>query len=171
MAKSRFVTCLDTGKKVLREEAYYAEKQRRYFSSKEAFEKWNRPDEYWQKTIGLLIEIIDYPSKLRLPSRFLKKLQDTYKAVGFEAVYTALVYKRKEIEYRMQINDFADYSHKLNYIAVMIQDDVAKVAKQLEYLKYTKHEDSLENKGGEDFDLQLPENHKEVKNLSALIGE
>ncbi len=171
MSKSRLVKLLDTGEQVPREEAYYAEKQRRYFSSRESYEKWLKPDKYWNKTIGLLIDIVNYPSNLKLPPRFMKQFREEYKGIGFEAVYTALVYKRKEIEYRMQINEFSDFTHKLNYISVMIHDDVAVIAKQLEYLKYNKHETSFENEGGEDFNLQIPDNHKEVKDLSALIGE
>lgn len=172
MSKSRLVKLLDTGEQVPREEAYYAEKQRRYFSSREAYEKWAKPDEYWNKTIGLLIEITDYPSNLKLPPAFMKRLREEFKGVGFEAVYTALIYKRKEIEYRMQINNFADYTHRLNYIFVMIHDDVAAIAKQLEYLKYNKHEKSFDkDEVGEDFDLQIPKQHKGGKDLSYLIGE
>lgn len=172
MSKSRFVKLLDTGEEVLREDAYYAEKQHRYFSSKEAYERWKRPDEYWGKTVGLLIDIIDYPSSLKLPPKFLKRFREEYKGVGFEAVYTALVYKRKEIEFRLQINNFADYTHKLNYISVMIHDDVAAIAKQLEYLKYNKHEKCFDdNEVREDFDLQIPEQQTKAKDLSYLIGE
>lgn len=172
MSKSRLVKLLDTGEQVPREEAYYAEKQRRYFSSREAYERWAKPDLYYNKTVGLLIELVDYPSNLKLPPRFLKRLREEYKGVGFEAVYTALIYKRNEIEHRMQINSFADYSHKLNYIAVMIHDDVAVIAKQLEYIKYNKHEKSFDaNEVREDFDLQVPEQHTKAKDLSFLIGE
>ena len=169
MSKSRLVKLLDTGEQVSREEAYYAEKQRRYFSSREAYEKWLKPDEYWNKTIGLLIDIVNYPSNLKLPPRFMKQFREEYKGIGFEAVYTALVYKRKEIEYRMQINEFSDFTHKLNYISVMIHDDVAVIAKQLEYLKYNKHDDDKEV--SENLDLEIPTNNKRGKDLSYLLGD
>ena len=172
MSKSRFITCVDTGEQALRENCYYVPKMKRYFSSEEAFQKWNRPDEFWGKVIKEFIDIVDYPSKMKLPGRFLKKLRDEYKGVGFEAVYLALVAKRKEIDYRMQINEFPDYTRKFNYILAMIENDVPAIAKQLEYLKYNRREKSFDsNEGIGDFDLQIPENHKGGKDLSALIGE
>ena len=82
---------------------------------------------------------------MKLPGRFLKKLRDEYKGVGFEAVYLALVAKRNEIDYRMQINEFPDYARKFNYILAMIEDDVPVIAKQLEYLKYNRRENSFDS--------------------------
>ena len=170
MSKSRFITCVDTGEQALRENCYYVPKMKRYFSSEEAFLKWNKPDEYWGKVIKEFIDIVDYPSKMKLPGRFLKKLRDEYKGVGFEPVYLALVAKRKEIDYRMQINEFPDYTRKLNYILAMIEGDVPAIAKQLEYLKYNKHEKSFDsNEGSEIIDLEIPENHKGGKDLSSLV--
>ena len=167
MSKSRFITCIDTGEQALREDCYYVPKMNRYFSSEEAFQKWNRPDEYWGKVIKELVDIVDYPSKMKLPGRFLKKIRDEYKNVGFEPVFLALVAKRAEIEYRMRINNFSDYSHRFNYILSMIQDDVPAIAKQLEYQKHNKIVNS--NEGSEVIDLEIPENHKGGKDLSSLV--
>lgn len=170
MSKKPFVTCVDNGMMVAREDAYYVPSRRRYFSSKEAYERWAKPDPYWNKTIGELVSLVDYPSNLKLPGSVLKRLQDNYKGIGFEAVYTALVEKQKDIEYRMQINTFENYTKKINYVLAMIRDDIPVIVKRLrnEKSKEVKEKDSIVD----GFDFNEGENLKNNhggRDLSSLI--
>lgn len=169
MSKKPFVTCLDNGMTVKREDAYYSPKHRRYFSSEEAFKKWSTPDKYWNKVIGLLIELSDYPNNLKLPGYTLKRLQDDYKGIGFEAVYIALEQKRKEIEYRMTINEFENYTKKLNYILVMIRDDIPGIVKKLKYEKSREANNNVDF--GFDDGVVIKDNHKGGRDLSFILGE
>lgn len=173
MSKKPFVTCVDNGMMVAREDAYYVPSKRRYFSSKEAYERWAKPDPYWNKTIGELVSLVDYPSDLKLPGSVLKRLQDDYKGIGFEAVYTALIEKKKEIDYRMQINTFDNYTKKMNYVLAMIRDDIPVIVKKLRYekSKEVKEKDNIVD--GFDFNEGevTVDNHKGgVRDLSSLIG-
>lgn len=173
MSKKPFVTCIDNGMMVAREDAYYVPSRRRYFSSKEAYERWAKPDPYWNKVIGELISYVDYPSGMKLPGYVLKRLQDDYKGVGFESVYVALVEKKQEIEYRLRINDFPNYTKKMNYVLAMIREDIPIVAQRLKYEKRKEVKDEDNNVSGFDFDgVELKENHQNgVRDLSYLIGE
>lgn len=170
MSKKPFVTCVDNGMLVAREDAYYVPSKRRYFSSEEAYKRWSKPDPYWNKVIGELIDDADYPNGLKLPGSVLKRLQDNYKGIGFESVYVALLEKKQAIEYRMQINNFDNYTKKMNYILAMIRDDVPVIAQKL---KHEKREENNEKETiVEDFDFNVGENkHNGGRDLSFLIGE
>ena len=168
MSKKPYVTCLDNGKMVMREDAYYVPSKKRYFSSKEAYERWSRPDPFWNKVIGELISDVEFPSNLKLPGVVLKRLQDDYKGIGFEPVYMALLEKKQEIEFRMRINDFENYTKRLNYILAMIRDDVPVIAQRLKKKEVIKkNNDDI----GLDFDVteKITDNHKGGQDLSFLL--
>lgn len=170
MSKKPFVTCVDNGMMVAREDAYYVPSRRRYFSSKEAYEHWCKPDPYWNKTIGELVSLVDYPSNLKLPGSVLKRLQDNYKGVGFEAVYTALVEKQKDIEYRMQINTFENYTKKINYVLAMIRDDIPVIVKRLRNEKSKEVREESNIVDGFDFNEgEITNNQRGGRDLSSLI--
>ena len=167
MSKSKFVTCIDNGLQTAREDAYYVPSKRRYFSSKEAYERWSKPDPYWNKIIGELIDDTDYPSNLKLPGIVLKRIQDNYKGIGYEAVYVALIEKKRDIKYRMEINNFENYTKRFNYILAMIRDDVPVIAQKL---KDEKRNEVKDNNVGLDFEgVEIIDNHKGGLDLSYLI--
>lgn len=169
---SKLIKCVDTGLEATREESYYVASMRRYFSSKEAYEKWSKPktttDAFYRKVTTFLGEHAGFPSGIPFPGIVLRKLRINYTAVGYEPVYLALIEKEKDINYWLQKKDFDNFTSKMLYMLGMIKDIVPVKVVQLRHQK-AQQEKTISEAETNVTDYIIPTKKQKVKDLSELF--
>ena len=134
---SRQVKLVDTGEMSTNDVAFRAP-NKKYFSSEEAYIKWNTNKEYRNKCIDKMFEIMNYKPGMILPTYFFKKLKD-YEGVGYEALYNTMIAQTKSIQWALANKSFNGETAKVMYIMAIlnnnVMDEYKKIVKAQKYNK------------------------------------
>lgn len=127
---SRQVKLVDTGEMSTNDVAFRAP-NKKYFSSEEAYIKWNTNKEYKNKCIDKMFEIMNYKPKMVLPTYFFKKLNDDYEGVGYEALYNTMISQTKAIQWALANKSFTGETAKVMYVMAILKNNVMDEYKKI----------------------------------------
>lgn len=125
----RQVKLVDTGE-MSNSDISFRAPNKKYFSSEEAYIKWNTNKEYRNKCIDKMFEIMDYKPNMILPTYFFKKLKD-FEGVGYEAAYNTMISQAKSMEWALKNKDFGSETAKVMYIMAIINNNVMDEYKKI----------------------------------------
>ena len=132
---SRQVKLVDTGEMSTNDVAFRAP-NKKYFSSEEAYIKWNTNKVYRNKCIDKMFEIMGYKQGMILPTYFYKKLKD-FEGVGFEALFNTMNSQAKVIQWALTNKNFNGEIAKVMYIMAIlnnnVMDEYKKIVKSQKY--------------------------------------
>ena len=126
---SRQVKLVDTGEMSTNDVAFRAP-NKKYFSSEEAYIKWNTNKEYRNKCIDKMFEIMSYKPGMILPTYFFRKLKD-YEGVGYEALYNTMIAQTKAIQWALANKSFNGETAKVMYIMAILNNNVMDEYKKI----------------------------------------
>ena len=125
----RQVKLVDTGE-MSNSDISFRAPNKKYFSSEEAYIKWNTNKEYRNKCTDKMFEIMGYKPKMILPTYFFKKLKE-FEGIGYEAVYNTMVSQAKSIDWALKNKDFCSETAKVMYIMAIINNNVMDEYKKI----------------------------------------
>ncbi len=120
LAKGRIVNVVDTGEKGNTLELYRAP-DGRWYSSKEAYAKWNEDRMFRELCIEEVRKQLDYEAFMKLDTLFLKKLKE-WKPYGYDVVYDCIKSQADSVEWAMHNKNFPNEKNKIQYISTVYQN-------------------------------------------------
>ena len=139
---SRQVKLVDTGEMSTNDVAFRAP-NKKYFSSEEAYIKWNTNKEYKNKCIDKMFEIMGYKPRMVLPTYFFKKLNEDYEGVGYELLYNTMIAQTIAIEWSLANKIFTVETAKVMYVMAILKNNVMDEYKKI--VKAQKHNKGLKS--------------------------
>ena len=126
---ARQVRLVDTGEMSTSDVSFRAP-NKKYFSSEDAYNKWQSNNEYRNKCIDKMFEIMGYKEKMVLPTYFFKKLEEL-RGVGYEAVYNTMISQANVIGWALKNKNFGGETAKVMYIMAIINNNVMDEYKKI----------------------------------------
>jgi len=126
---ARQVRLVDTGEMSTSDVSFRAP-NKKYFSSEDAYNKWQSNNEYRKKCIDKMYEIMGYKDKMILPTFFFKKLEEL-RGVGYEAVYNTMISQANVIGWALKNKNFGGETAKAMYIMAIINNNVMDEYKKI----------------------------------------
>ena len=122
-------TCIDTGEKIDPKLAYVVLSEnskgktvKKYYSSKEGYEKYTYDNKYRRKCTDLIMEYMGYKPKMKLPTLTFKLVEEYKDPIGFDVLYETLLSQRNNIEYAFRNKDFGGDIARIQYLFAIIQN-------------------------------------------------
>lgn len=111
-----------TGEKKPNTELWQAP-NKKYYTSKEAYEIYESSNEYRIKTINLAMDILGYKDGMKLPTLFYKKVKE-WEVYGNDVIYNTLNAQCQNIEWAIKNKQFNGEVAKVMYISAIIQNHI-----------------------------------------------
>ena len=147
---ARQVKCQDTGLLADKSTSYKAA-DGKYYSSEAAFNRI-REEREWRKNIyELLIEIFGFKNDY-VPPAYRKEIE-SFIGFGFENVYLAIRYARKDIEWALTHKEFKSEYAQARYISAIIGNVVGEIIRLKAKDKKIKKVQDKQNSIPEDLTL------------------
>lgn len=125
----RKVKLQDTGEFSTNISAYQAP-NKKYYSSKAAYEKMARNAEYRAKCIDAMYSLLEYQSFMKLPTYFYKRLKEC-EGYGYDVVYKCILNKAKDIQWAIKNKDFNSEIGKMMYIWAILNNHMNDALKEV----------------------------------------
>lgn len=162
----RRVKCQDTGEYSTSDIAYKSDNGK-YWSSESAYQKWKKNQEWRQKSIDLLFEILGYTEHMTIPGVFWKNFK-SYEPMGYETVYATIQGERSSIEWALHNKQFKSEAGLILYVCRILENHM---------IDYYKRVISLEQQNVASEQIDIPqdivvENRKQgSKNISKFLED
>lgn len=163
-----------TGEKALASKLYCVEsessgkKVKKYYTSKEAYEKWSENNLYRMKCIDAMFEVMGYSKGMMIPTLFYKKLKD-FESVGYEALYNTMVSQNKYVQYALQTKTFNTEVSKVMYIMAIYSNHVMDEYKMIVKKNREKKKESVEYSQMSISDFEINNRKKVNKDISKYL--
>lgn len=105
-------------------------KTNKYYTSKEAYEKWESNKIYRQKCIDLMYEILQYKEFMKLPGFFWKKLS-SWESYEYKVVYRCMQNNYKNMCWAIINKDFGSETGKVMYLSAIIENNLNDALKEI----------------------------------------
>lgn len=140
----------------------------KYYSSEEAWNKIYEKNEQWrQKVIDMLINVLGYQPGMKLPTITYKKISE-YDVYGYDVLYKTIANQMKSISWALNNKNFNSETAKIMYIFAIIQNHAGaewknKVAEERRVQKMLKDDSEPE--------IELKPQKKKTKNISKFLED
>lgn len=118
----RQVKCQDTGELRNSEELFKAP-NKKYYSSKEAWERIEQNKIYRQKCIDFLMDLLGYKPGMKLPTVTFKMIKEYEEPYGLDVLYATMVSQRQSCEWALMNKSFAQETAKIFYLFAIFQNN------------------------------------------------
>ena len=125
----RKVKLQDTGEYGASNTAYQAP-NKKYYSSKAAYEKMAANATYRAKCIDAIYTILEYKTFMKLPTYFYKRLREC-EGYGYDVVYRCMLDKAKDIRWAINNKDFNSEIGKMMYIWAILDNHMNDALKEV----------------------------------------
>lgn len=166
---ARKVKLQDTGEYSTSNIAYRGDNGK-YYSSKDAFDKYNNNKEYRQKCIDLMFDVLGYKNNMIIPTYFYKSLTK-FEGVGYEALYNTMIRQDKSVQWALKTKNFSGETAKVMYIMAIYNNNVMD---EYKLLCSTRKTSATANDDNCDSIIEISEtiNRKqESKNISKFLED
>lgn len=157
----------DTGETGDTSTAYKAP-DKKYYSSKEAYEKIAINSENRMKCISKLMDILGYKQGMKLPTITYKKIKE-YEVYGYDVLYETILRQEKSIQWALTNKQFTSETSKISYIMAILQNNVMDSYKDKVALEKAMNK-SLKQDTNSILDLDIGGTKKQSNDVSNLLG-
>lgn len=166
-----------TGERKPREELYKVvtekidrngllKKTTKYYTSKNAYEEWKNNQEYRQKCIDYMYEVLSYETFQKLPGVFFHKLSE-WEPYSYEVVYRCMMNSRDAVERSMYNKEFYNENGKVLYICAIYQNNLNDALKEIKREKFGQKDFNPV----ESIDLDIQNKKQKTKDISKFLEE
>ena len=167
----RKVKLQDTGEYSTSNTAYQAP-NKKYYSSKAAYEKMAANATYRAKCIDTMYNILDYQTFMKLPTYFYKRLKEC-EGYGYEVVYRCMLDKANDIRWAVKNKDFNSEVGKMMYIWAILNnymnDALRKVVAERREIERKLKTTATEQSVNVDLDIDNGDQH--TVNISRFLED
>lgn len=140
----------------------------RYYSSEEAYQNIQKNEDYRQKCISKMFEILGYESYQKMPSIFYKHLNE-WKGYGFDVVFETILRVEPNINWALNTKDYQTESIKIMYFDRIIENNLNDVKKEFDMKKKINHR--LDQDVYDVVDLELSNKQQKTKDISKFLED
>ena len=168
---SRKVKLQDTGEFGINTQAYQAQ-NKKYYSSKEAYQKIARNAEYRAKCIDGMYALLEYKDFMKLPTYFYKRLSEC-EGYGYDVVYHCMKKKARDIQWAIHNKEFNSEVGKMQYIWAILNNYMNDALKQVVAERRAEEKKNKTSAVEEsvNVDLEIPEVKQSTVNISKFLED
>lgn len=152
----RKVKLQDTGEYSTSDVAYQAP-NKKYYSSKEAYNKIVTNGKYRTKCIEFIYELLGYKEYMKIPTYFYKRLKEC-EGYGYDVVYKCMQIKAKDIKWALINKDFNSEVGKIMYIWAILDNGMNDALKEIVAERREVERRTLETKVEQSVNVDLDVN-------------
>lgn len=141
----------------------------KYYTTKDAYLKVEKNKKNRQLCINKMYDLMDYASKMILPTYFYKKLKE-YDGIGYESVLAAMYSQEKNIRWALANKQLGSETAKVMYTMAIIDNNVMD-----EYKRIVREEREIKREDSVDTvvdDMDISNNAtKKTKDISKWVED